>query len=391
MVSVKESSQAQVDKILQSKAFRTSEVHRNLLQYLASKSLGGEGNDLKEYTIGLDVFAKPDSYDPRQESVVRMHVSRLRQKLADYYRWEGKEDPIFVDVPKGGFKVVFEPRNIPFEPAVAVIAEKAEVKKSWRYEKVPKTLVAVAVLCALCLGLILWRSRASAKTLQPVAQVGIADLAAELQQLWGPILETNRPLMVCLTSSEGPGASGTATASFWLGQFLANRKDNVLLTRSEWLSMPELLMDNVVVLGSGFDNKAIQAVWSSGQYVWEKDGIRILHPQTGEPQFIPHPSKESGSETYQSQALISHLPGLYGKGDVLYLAGNDTSGMLAAVKALTDTTLAHQLVANLKGPNGHVPRFYQAVLQVRSMDSMPIEISFPFHREILAQTQKPTS
>lgn len=390
MVSVKESSQAQVDKIIQSKAFRTSEVHRNLLQYLASKSLGGAGNDLKEYTIGLDVFAKPDSYDPRQESVVRMHVARLRQKLADYYRLEGKEDPVFVDVPKGGFKVVFEPRNIPFEPAVAVIAEKAEVKKSRRFEKVLKTLVAVAVLCAFCLGLILWRSRASAKTFQPVAPASIADLAAELQQLWGPILETNRPLMVCLTSSEGPAASGTAIASFWLGQFLANRKDNVLLTRSEWLSMPELLMDNVVVLGSGFDNKAIQAVWSSGQYAWEKDGIRILHPQTGEPQFIPHPSKESGSETYQSQALISHLPGLYGKGDVLYLAGNDTSGMLAAVKALTDTTLAHQLVANLKGPDGHVPRFYQAVLQVRSMDSMPIEISFPFHREILAPTQKPT-
>ena len=47
-------------------------------------SLSGEADELKEYTLGLDAFGKPPSYDPRQESVVRMHVARLRQKLADY-------------------------------------------------------------------------------------------------------------------------------------------------------------------------------------------------------------------------------------------------------------------------------------------------------------------
>ena len=72
------------EQILQSKALRTSEVHRTLLNYLAEKSLSGEADNLKEYTVGLDVFAKPESYDPRQESVVRMHMARLRQKLAEY-------------------------------------------------------------------------------------------------------------------------------------------------------------------------------------------------------------------------------------------------------------------------------------------------------------------
>ena len=71
-----------IQRIIASKAFKTSEVHRNLLNYLAEKSLAGEAHNLKEYTVGLDVFGKPASYDPRQESVVRMHVGRLRQKLA---------------------------------------------------------------------------------------------------------------------------------------------------------------------------------------------------------------------------------------------------------------------------------------------------------------------
>src|SRR5579863_3888655 len=110
MVAEAEANYAQVRRILQSKAFRTSEVHRNLLNYLAEKSLSGAADSLKEYTVGLDVFAKPDSYDPRQESVVRMHTARLRQKLAEYYRTEGTDDPIVVEMPKGGFRVTFEPR-----------------------------------------------------------------------------------------------------------------------------------------------------------------------------------------------------------------------------------------------------------------------------------------
>src|SRR3954467_13251657 len=116
MVPELDANQAQVQRIVSSKAFKTSEVHRNLFNYLAEKSLGGEAHNLKEYTVGLDVFGKPASYDPRQESVVRMHVGRLRQKLAEYYRTEGIDDPIIVDLPKGGFGLTFEPRPLPPPP-----------------------------------------------------------------------------------------------------------------------------------------------------------------------------------------------------------------------------------------------------------------------------------
>ena len=119
MVVELEANQTQVQRIIQSKAFRTSEVHRNLLHYLAEKSLAGTADSLKEYTVGLDVFAKPASYDPRQESVVRMHMARLRQKLAEYYRTEGLTDPIIVDLPKGAFKVTFEPRAAVVAPEAA--------------------------------------------------------------------------------------------------------------------------------------------------------------------------------------------------------------------------------------------------------------------------------
>src|SRR6266852_5754842 len=125
MVVEAEVNQAQVRRILQSKAFRTTEVHRNLLNSLAEKTLSGEADGLKEYPVGLDVFSKPSSYDPRQESVVRMHMARLRQKLGEYYRTEGVEDPVIVDIPKGAFKVTFDAK--PAAPELVVAEPRAPV------------------------------------------------------------------------------------------------------------------------------------------------------------------------------------------------------------------------------------------------------------------------
>jgi len=386
MVLELETNQAQVQRIIQSKAFRTSEVHRNLLQYLAEKSLSGTADSLKEYTVGLVVFAKPDSYDPRQESVVRMHVGRLRQKLAEYYRSEGVDDPIFVDVPKGGFKVTFETRAIRPEPVAAATEGVPERGGKWRGEMILGALLAITAACALVFGVELWRPKQAGAVAAATAPYG----SAELQQLWGPILATNRPLMVCLAASNGVTGVGTASASFLLGQFLAHRKDNVLLTRSDLLSTPEVIMDNVVFLGPAAGNRQMQAIATGQQFLLEPDGIRNVNPQPGEPAFIPDHNSPAGAaaDADESHALISHLPGLYGNGDILFLSGNQISSTLAAVRALTDPVLARELVATLKTPDGRLPRYYQVVLRVRSMDSMPIEISYMFHRDLTPGSPK---
>src|SRR5580692_3773124 len=166
MVVELEVNQTQVQRIIQSKAFRTSEVHRNLLHYLAEKSLSGMADSLKEYTVGLDVFAKPASYDPRQESVVRMHTARLRQKLAEYYRTEGVDDPIIVDMPKGGFRVTFEPRPAMAIPApLQVPVEIAAPARGWRRrEIVLVSALTIAIGCAMFFMTRLWRVESSSAT-----------------------------------------------------------------------------------------------------------------------------------------------------------------------------------------------------------------------------------
>jgi len=101
----------EIRHLLESKTFESSETHRRLLEYLANKSLSGATDHLKEYTIGVEAFGKPASYDPQEDSIVRTQISRLRLKLLEYYKLEGKADAVWVEIPKGSFRLDFHVRD----------------------------------------------------------------------------------------------------------------------------------------------------------------------------------------------------------------------------------------------------------------------------------------
>jgi len=382
MIVETETNLAQVRRILQSKALRTSEVHRNLLTYLAEKSLSGEADALKEYTVGLDVFAKPDSYDPRQESVVRMHMARLRQKLAEYYRTEGLTDPIIVDLPKGAFKVTFETRPAAIAPEAAPVLETAVVSAppSRRTLLVLVALMILAVALASYFGVRLLQVERTAAALTPPTA-----WTPELQELWAPLLAQDRPLVVVLGTQQSGNLTGVSTASgaFLLGQFLADRKPNAYVISSDELSMPDIMMGNLIFLGPPAGNRQLQALPLKEELVLEPQGIRNLHPENGEPAFFPSPPPRAVNSTVdESYALITHAPGVHGKGDVLYLSGTHAFSPAAGVEALTDPSLARSIVVRMRKPDGKLPRYYQVLLAVKSMDDTPIEIIYRLHKEL---------
>jgi tetratricopeptide (TPR) repeat protein len=101
---------AQLDKILRSRAFIQSHRIRRFLQFIVEESLLGQPHRLKEYLIGLEVFDRRDAFDPRVDSIVRVEARRLRHKLDEYYRTEGREDLIRITLRKGSYVPIFEPR-----------------------------------------------------------------------------------------------------------------------------------------------------------------------------------------------------------------------------------------------------------------------------------------
>src|SRR5579871_2419000 len=108
----------ELERVLHSNTFRNSDALRRLLRFLAEKSHSGEADQLKEYSIAIDALGKPSTYDPRNDSTVRIQVGRLRQKLAEYYRIEGHDSQWVLELPKGRFKLTCEPRPTPGDISV---------------------------------------------------------------------------------------------------------------------------------------------------------------------------------------------------------------------------------------------------------------------------------
>ena len=103
-----EDRQRQIQKVLQSASFRNASMLQHLLQYLAAKADGHGPEALKEYTIGVEAFGRPQDFDPKTDTIVRVQIHRLRQKLKEYYDSDGVHDPIWIDIPKGHYLPTFE-------------------------------------------------------------------------------------------------------------------------------------------------------------------------------------------------------------------------------------------------------------------------------------------
>jgi serine/threonine-protein kinase len=102
----------QVERIVTSATFRPADRLKHFLSFVAGQVLQGQGDSLKEYAVGVQVFGRDSSFDPRTDPVVRVQARRLRARLERYYLEEGQRDDILVDLPKGGYAPVFRRRDV---------------------------------------------------------------------------------------------------------------------------------------------------------------------------------------------------------------------------------------------------------------------------------------
>lgn len=106
-----EQNQKQLQRILHSNALRNSLTLQQLLQFLVARSMDGNPENIKEYTIGVEAFGRKPDFDPKTDTIVRVQTHRLRQKLKEYYEQEGIHDPIVVEIPKGHYCPTFRFRS----------------------------------------------------------------------------------------------------------------------------------------------------------------------------------------------------------------------------------------------------------------------------------------
>jgi serine/threonine-protein kinase len=93
----------QLEKILAHRLFSRSGRMARFLRLTVERALAGQAAELKEYLIGVEVFDRKASYDPRVDPIVRVEARRLRSKLNAYYDGDGRTDPVLIEFLSGTY------------------------------------------------------------------------------------------------------------------------------------------------------------------------------------------------------------------------------------------------------------------------------------------------
>jgi hypothetical protein len=424
---------AEVERVLNSATFRNAEVLRRLLKFLAEKSIAGETDQLKEYTIAVDCLGKPTSYDPRQDSLVRIQIGRLRGKLAEYYRTEGENDSIVLEIPKGHFKVIWEtkpllpPAQLASPPFTSPMDSIVQAAREW--STIYIVVVSILSVWALSATALWWQERRDSA---PMHQAW----TPELRELWKPFLESKRPLIVAVSSPlfvgfQGNGfyrdqnlnewaevlaspkvqairkaldnpailqryyytGLGEMSASVRLGKLLDYSGLEISTTRSSLVSWQQMVDDNILFVGPPrVFGDVLHKLPVDLDLVMREDGIHDLKVKPSQPALFAddYPSINADQlsipDNGEVYALVSRLPGPLGSGNVMSFSSNHSPGTQGAAEFFTAPRFAGQLVAKLRKSDGHLPRFFQVVLKVRYRDAVPTEISYVTHRELPGTT-----
>jgi serine/threonine-protein kinase len=143
-----EQVRAELDKILASPGFINADRLSRFLRYVVDETLDGQIDKLKETLLGIEVFGRKPTYDPRVDAVVRTEAVKLRARMRDYYETEGREDPVRIDIPKGGYVPAFHFREELVEPvtppSIAGEALPDSEPAIWK-----TTVVAIAIVAVL--------------------------------------------------------------------------------------------------------------------------------------------------------------------------------------------------------------------------------------------------
>lgn len=102
----------QFDRIKESQPFEKAGRMLPLLDYLVHLELDEKVDGFNQTTLAIDVFGKSADFDSVSDSIVRVEMGRLRNKLREYYDGAGKESPVLIEFPKGQYRPHFTFRRV---------------------------------------------------------------------------------------------------------------------------------------------------------------------------------------------------------------------------------------------------------------------------------------
>lgn len=109
----------QLERLLTHPLFSNSKRYPVLLAHTVEQTLKGNASELKERSIGIEVFGRSPSYDANADPVVRITAGEVRKRLIQYYYDPTHDGELIIELPSGSYVPVFripEPQQLPDVP-----------------------------------------------------------------------------------------------------------------------------------------------------------------------------------------------------------------------------------------------------------------------------------
>ena len=193
----------ELEAILSSRHFRGSKRYPALLNYIVEATLEERSSDLKERTLGVEVFGRGPDYDTGIDPVVRISAGEVRKRIAQFYHENSHQASVQIELPLGSYvpeflllKPDFTPIQAPIQAPIQVSvqaqpephepsAPDMRPHSGWR-----RTFpVLIGVLALLIAGIFIARHY-----LRPA----LSQNARAVDELWDPLLQTTRPVLIVL-------------------------------------------------------------------------------------------------------------------------------------------------------------------------------------------------
>ena len=397
-----------IERIAASPAFQKSARLRELLLFLAERTLHGHSGELTEQKIGHSAFGKPADYSPLDDSSVRVHVRQLRLRLHEYFDSVETPEPLVVEIPKGSYVPVFH-RSRLAEADVTSHAAGTPTRLAFA-RLAPWILCGILVLACGILWRQLWTAHispaASAQSAPPwpLSQVldgqhrthvvvsdvnfGILRIASgkpgTLDEYLAPDFPKNfipnglskdgGRMMNYISASLLTSFADVATLTAVL-QLSGPYRDHIFVRSARDIKPRDLDEGNFIFLGSPGSNPWVHLFESRLNFV-ETEGL-VGAGQKAFLNKVPLPGEQKTYEGLrwtgtdgEDYAAIALLPKAEPKGSILILQGLQQEGTEAAGRFLADPANTRALRAAL-GLNPKAKEGFEALIRTRAVAGAP--------------------
>jgi len=223
---------AELQQVLASPHFCNSKRYPALLQFVVENTLAGRSDQLKERTLGVEVFDRPAAYDTNSDTVVRYTAGEVRKRLSMYYHEQGRDSRIRISLPAGSYVPEFlhlgddteldaagmgSPRFAGGEAGLATPADDGVEPEASAVATSGSTKPIATPMPTSSRGL--WWMLAAIVVVGLAALVGWRAFAGHsqtaLDEFWAPILKDQKTVSICTGSVvfANNNFSGVITAS----------------------------------------------------------------------------------------------------------------------------------------------------------------------------------